>query len=175
MSTDFGRFLTELVQALWPFERVNQWQKGVMSFAGKYWRTVGPGLYLRILFLMDLVQVDMVAESHVLPDSPSLETQDGGTVGFKGTIDVVVLDAAVATNSVTDYERKAVNDSLAIACETIATVKPSRLEPRARQRLIATILANINAVTNEYGVEVATFRFTTFLRNIPNVRLHQSA
>jgi SPFH domain/Band 7 family protein len=173
--TDLLRLIVDVIQYIWPFVIVHQWQRGVWYVCGRYWRTVGPGVYPRIPFFMDIHDVTLVPDSHMTnPYTITTKGAAGDTLTFAFVYELEVLDANLANNTVQDYEGKAHMDVLAIVADTLADLPEARLQPDVRNGMIRKCLLEVNKELGRYGMRCNSLRFTIFVRNMKNYRLFNS-
>jgi hypothetical protein len=122
------RALAELLQSLWPLRSVWQWQRGVYYVCGRYWRTVGPGVWPVIPWFVDVRPVNVAPAIH----HTALQTvtlRDGRTLVFSATITSEVEDAAAAYNRVDRWGEAVVELVAGLLSERLADADPARFDP----------------------------------------------
>lgn len=78
-------FLVNFFWQLWPFSRVQPWQHGLLIVAGRWTKSLGPGIYPRIPLLMEIETLDTVEQIIDLPNQ-ALQTTDGRTMVVSGAL-----------------------------------------------------------------------------------------
>ena len=170
MLTDIGRFLIEVLEFIWPFRKVMEWEMGVLYVNGRYRRTVGPGVYPIFWWFVEIRTVDVVRDNWTTP-LQTITVRDGGTLTFSATASLEVFDAALATNAVLNNAESAMEDVSAILADTLADLDVARLDPERRSRLLKTCTAAVNETLGSYGMRVTNLRFNNFVRDIRAYRV----
>lgn len=168
------RLIIEIVQLLWPFRMVEQWQRGNYYVCGRYWRTVGPGVYPVLPWFMNVIEEDVVGGIEYTPRK-DITLQDGSLLTFEMSAWARVADLNLAINAVQKFRESTVEAMTGVACEKLAEVEADRLKPAGRGRLLADLKRWMNAETTGFGVELTSLRFTTFVLNAPAYRVLQDS
>lgn len=170
--TEFLRLLGEWVQYLFPFRRVDAWEAGVCLVAGRYWRTVPPGVYLVIPWFMDVVTVNTVPGVYMTP-LQTVTLRDGVALTFSAAIEVVVEDAAKAHCTIEAWAETVTEQARGLLAERLADVDPARFDAARgkRDRLMGELLDELNATTLDYGVRVRRLWFPSFALGVKTYRL----
>jgi regulator of protease activity HflC (stomatin/prohibitin superfamily) len=166
------RLLAELLERLAPVVKVSAWEAGVVAVWGRYWRTVGPGIYPVIPWLVDIHHVSMVPSIH----GTALQTitlRDRRALTFSATVTIQVDDAAMAWNTVERYSETTMELVSALLAEHLADVDPDRFDPARgkRDRLLAELAQEADAETQKFGVRVLAIRFGNFAVGVRTLRL----
>jgi regulator of protease activity HflC (stomatin/prohibitin superfamily) len=166
------RALAELLQSLWPLRSVWQWQRGVYYVCGRYWRTVGPGVWPVIPWFVDVRPVNVAPAIH----HTALQTvtlRDGRTLVFSATITSEVEDAAAAYNRVDRWGEAVVELVAGLLSERLADADPARFDPSpgGRGALVEELRAEADAATAAFGVRVRALRFGNFAVGVRAYRL----
>jgi len=100
--------IIEWIESAWPVRFVQAWEGGIKTFCGKYTRTVGPGWYLVVPFLGNVVTMDVAEQG---PDirCGTVITKDGVELAIgagvlykiidpkKGIVDALQVDKSLET------------------------------------------------------------------------------
>lgn len=164
------RLVLDSVQFLFPLRRCWQWEVGAYYVCGRYWRTVGPGVYPVIPWFCDIKVAASALDTYTTP-LQTITTKDGGSLTFSASIKMRVVDAAAAINEAVRYEETALEDASAALADRLAEVDANRLEPESRRALLSSCKDSLNRELGEYGVRIVRLRFTNFARNIRMYRL----
>jgi regulator of protease activity HflC (stomatin/prohibitin superfamily) len=153
----------EWLRELWPFRIVDAYEHGVVTILGRYWKTVGPGVYPCIPWFTDVVGYSVVP---AIVQTPRLdiELQDGTAVSFVASATVRVTDVRLAILTVDNYTETTVELLSAVLAEKLAEVDTGRLDPEKKRRLLADLVRWANEEASEYGIEISKLRFTTFIK-----------
>lgn len=131
---------------------VNQYERGLVIFLGKYRHTVGPGLTILLPFVEDLIKVDM--RERVINVAPQkVITKDNVTVLVDAVIYFKVIDPVKAEFEVQDFD---------LACTTLAQTNLRNLigDKNLDDTLVARDVINtslrevLDEATNAWGVKI---------------------
>jgi hypothetical protein len=75
--------LVQIWNVIWPFQIVAQWEQGNYYVFGRYWKTVGPGLYPVVPWFFKIIDVS-VARGIVGTGRQDITTADGGNSAALG-------------------------------------------------------------------------------------------
>lgn len=167
---DLLKGFVEWLRELWPFREVQQWERGVWLVGGKYWKTVGPGIYLVVPWFMHIETVN-TAPAIIGTGRQDITLSDGRTLSFVATATVRVIDVKKAVCDVEHYTETTQEILGAILAEKLAEVDASRLAPEKRGRLFADLRRWVDAETQQFGVATEKVRFNSFVINIRTYRL----
>jgi regulator of protease activity HflC (stomatin/prohibitin superfamily) len=165
-----AQFIAEMVQLLWPFRVVAQWEFGLLYRNGRFVRVLEPGVYFVIPWFWTVNEINK-SRGIVGTGRKDITTKDGGTLSFEATAPVWVRDPATAINTVDEVRETAQELFSSVLSERLADVDASRLTPESRGRLVADLLRWVNTEAAEFGLEFGRVRFTSFVRNARTVRL----
>jgi regulator of protease activity HflC (stomatin/prohibitin superfamily) len=168
--TDFLRLIIEIIQFIWPFKVVAEWEQGVWLTFGRYWKTVGPGTYLSMPFFMDMHLVNVVPGMIVTPRL-DITLLDGSTVSLVASAWHKVVDAQKAVVTVEEFETTSNELLQAVVADRVSRVKPERLEPENRAALLRDLTGWAAQEAAEYGIEFTKVRFSTFVLRARTYRL----
>lgn len=170
MLSDFLRLITEVIQFIWPFRIVSEWEHGVYYVNGQVWREVGPGLYPVVPWFCDVRTVDMVP-GIVSTRRQDITVADGTILSFAASAWACVTDATAAMNRVDQYLVTVREVVEAVLADRLAAVDVERLAPDKRARLLADCRKWIEMETQPFGVEITKVRFTSFVTRVKAHRL----
>lgn len=167
---DFLRVLLDSIHFLWPFRIVQHWERAGYYIFGRWWREVGPGLYVVVPFFTDLIAVNCATKPRTT-GREDITLKNGAVLSFAATATVRVVDVYKALNNVDDYHQSTEELVGSFLAEQLADVDPERLEPSKRKALFRKLQNDVAGEAAEYGVEVTKLRFTSFVTNLKTVRL----
>lgn len=170
----FVRLAIDIVQFLWPFRLVHQWEMGGYYFRGRFWKVVGPGVYPVIPWFMDVKTVSVVSEP-IRTSRQDITLKSGSIVSFTAMAMIRVVDFNLAINTVYDHEHTAIELLEATFAERMASVDADRVSPEKRGRLLADLSRWYQEKVRKYGVEVEEVNFTNFIQDLRTYRLLQDA
>jgi regulator of protease activity HflC (stomatin/prohibitin superfamily) len=157
---------------LWPFRVVRQWEGGVWYVWGRYWRTVGPGVWPVIPYFSDILAVSRAPAIYGTP-LQTVTLRDKRQLTFSATITVQVEDAAKALNEVEAWHETVVELAAGRLAERLAEADPDRFEPdrKKRQRLLEELRAELDGEAQKWGLRVLGVRFNNFALGLRTYRL----
>lgn len=169
---DLVRLLLELLQTLSPLRLVWQWQRGLYYVCGRYWRTVGPGCWPVVPWLVDVKPVGVVPAIYNTP-LQTVTLRDGRALAFTATITAEIENAAEAWNRVERVAESTVELVAGILADRLADADPGRFDPAPGKRevLIEELRAEADRATAEFGVRVRAIRFANFVLGVRTYRL----
>lgn len=167
---DFLRTLIDIAEYFWPFETIYTWQRGCYYVCGRYWKTIGPGVWLTVPYFTTIFKGSITPDPWETPEQ-TIELRDGTTLTFTAAMRLEIYDMALALNAVTSYRESAVEDAAAVLAERLATSTTKQVASGNRRRLVRECEATINGVLAGYGCRIGGLRFTNFIRNIRTYRV----
>jgi hypothetical protein len=168
--TDFLRLIVEVVQFLWPFRIVWQWERGAYYVCGHFAFNVGVGCWPVIPFFFDVKAVPVVPDV-IRTSEQTIELRDGSTLTFQAVARCHVTDVNLALNNVVDYENNLVDDVEGSLADTLADLPPERFGPEKRTAMLRLCALEITKLSSLYGVECESVRFNNFIRQVRVFRL----
>lgn len=162
MFGEIFAFIKEVVQLIWPFRIVAQYERGVYYRCGKFWKVVPPGLKLVIPWFFDIHPVP-ISKGIVGTGRLDITLKDGRFLSYAATGEVRVVDPNIAQNDVDKYETTAQELFASVLSDTLMEVDPDRLQPSRRGRLFNGILDTLNTEAATYGLEFSKLRFKSFV------------
>jgi len=164
------RVFLQFIEFLWPFRRVEQWEKGGYYVCGRWYREVGPGIWPIVPWFCD-VQAVSCAEAIVGTGRQDITLSDKSMLSFAATATVQVKNVYETLNTVDQYQETMQELLASVLAERLAEVDAARLEPEKRNRLFADLKRWVAEEADEYGIEVKKVRFTSFIVNAKAHRL----
>jgi regulator of protease activity HflC (stomatin/prohibitin superfamily) len=169
--TELGKFIVALLQKLWPFRRVQPWERGVYIVFGSVPGTVGPGYYWPVIpWFIEVEPVSMVPA----PVGTALMTvtlADGSAASFSVIAELQVTDERKALLNVDDYEESAVELVAAICAEQVARSTEEDLAADRRHEVMAPLADKINSRLGRFGVRCNDLWFTNLVIKVRTFRL----
>lgn len=166
---DFVRLLIDIVQFLWPFRRVEHWERGVRYWMGRAGQVVGPGVYPVIPWFGE-VRTAPVAEFIIGTGRLDLAIKDGTVLSFAATATAQVSDVFQALNAVNEYQETATEAFMSACADQLAEETAASLEPSRRTRMMKRVQAAVAGKLSRYGIEVLEVNFISL---VPNARVHR--
>lgn len=87
--------------ALFPIFIVDLWEEGIILRAGKFLKTIKPGIYLKIPFIDTIWKYNVITQSIDIPPQ-SVTTVDGYNVVVKGIIRFTIWDIKLFLTTITE-------------------------------------------------------------------------
>ena len=168
--SDFLRLVLDSIQYLWPFRRVDLWEKALYIVAGKWQWVVGPGVWPILPWFIE-VKVFSVVKGILETPRRDITLRDGTMLSFAASATVQIMDLKAAINTVDAYMETTQELISAVLAEKLAEVEASRVAPDKRGRLLADLRRWVQDEASVFGVEVSKLRFTTFVLNPRTYRL----
>jgi regulator of protease activity HflC (stomatin/prohibitin superfamily) len=162
MMGDFLRLLLDSIQFLWPFRKVEQWERGQYYIFGKAMWVVGPGVWPLIPWFMEVRERSTVP-GIVRGNRQDITLRDGSWLSFSASAIVRVADLNLALNTVDQYDETVQELLEAVLADKLAQVEVSRLAPEKVNRLLADLTRWVADEAAAFGVEVHRVRFVTFV------------
>lgn len=160
--SEFVRLLLDSIQFLWPFHRVELFERALYTVCGRWQWEVGPGVWPLIPWFCE---VDAVAISKGIVGTPwvDITLKDGRLLSCKASAVVRVTNLGRAVNKVDAFMESSQELLHLVVADKMADVAPERLAPEARRRLVSDLQRWVNAKADEFGVEFEDLGFTTFV------------
>lgn len=171
---DLLRLALDSIQYLWPFRRVQPWERGLYIICGRWVREVGPGIYPILPWFIEVREENAVLGLVSTPRQ-DITLTDGKMLTFAATANVRVSNLRKAYLDVERYHETAQENIAAVLAQKLAEVDASRVAADKRGRLLADLRRWVNEETQLYGVTVEKLRFTTFVVNAKTFRLLQES
>lgn len=161
---DFLKTLVDVLGYAWPFRLCHSWEAGAYYIFGRYWKTVGPGLYFIIPFFTDVKTIS-VAGAIVGTGRQDVTLLDGSILSFSATVWAKVVDPYKALNLV-DEPTSTTQELLAsLLADALSETEVSRLRGSKRKaaNLFKSLEDDLKREALEFGVEVSQLRFTSYV------------
>lgn len=164
--------IVDYLHLLTPLRTVRAWERGVYLVAGRYWRTVQPGLHLVIPGLCEVCRVSVVPEVYPTP-LLTVGLRDGSIAAFSASVMVVVSDPAKAYLELGNYRETVVEIAAAMLAEGLADADPERLDPARgkRERLLRELCDDLNTELGKYGLTALSVRLNNHIPRVRTVRV----
>lgn len=168
--TDFLRLVLEVLQFLWPFRPVEQWERGLYYTLGRAGKEVGPGRWPVVPYFMD-VRSTSVVPAVVSGPLQTITLKDNCVLSFSVSATVQVRDVRLAINAVDSYQETIQELLAAVVGEALAEADRERFETaRRRAGFLRELRTTLQAQTEPFGVEIQAIRFTSFVMNVRTYR-----
>jgi hypothetical protein len=156
---ELGKFIVNLLRELWPFNKVEPWEKGVYVIWGKPLWVVGPGIWPVIPWFSDVWVAPTVPYVMTTPALTNL-TEEGEVTGV-GIIQLRIVDIWKAILSIEDYSSN--------IGELVTGVVGKSLSMGGDEAWIA---GRINLAVNPFGIVCERFQWSVYSAALP-IRLIQ--
>lgn len=166
------RQLLDLLRDIWPFRVVSQWQNGLYHVNGRYWWTVGPGLWLVVPYLCEVHKVPVVPALFTTP-LQTITLKDGRTLTYSASITARVEDANLAFNTIDRWQETVVELAARKVSEEFADAEPGRFDAARgrRDKLLEAVRVALDADTKRFGVRIDDLGLNNFVLGVRTVRL----
>jgi regulator of protease activity HflC (stomatin/prohibitin superfamily) len=167
---DFVRLILDSIQFVWPFRRVQKWERALYMVCGRWVCEIGPGVYPILWFFCE---VHAISVADALCGTPRLDItlSDGTIASFQAICTARVIDVRKAVLSIDDYATTTQELLGAVLSDRLAQVDRDRLSPEKRGRLISDLRRWVADEAAGYGVEIDKVRFSSFVLNVKAHRL----
>lgn len=168
--TDFLRLLFDAAQFIWPFRKVQRWERALYIVAGRWMWEIGPGVYPVLWWFCEVHPVS-IAEAPCGTARLDITMKDGKLVSVEAVAMARVVDVTQAVCNVEHYATSTAQILSAVCADRIAEVEAERMEPEKRGRLLSDLTRWVNKETELFGVAVREVRFTSLVLNLRAHRL----
>jgi len=160
---EFLKMLIDLIQNIWPFRMVYQWQLGLYYIFGRYQWTTKPGLKFIIPYICDVKCVSIVPEIETTP-LQTITLRDNRTLTYSASLTIKVVDPAKAYNNVGHWSETVIELAAGVISAELSDADTTRFDPTRgkRDNLLKEIAKEINAVSHDYGVDIVAIRLNNF-------------
>lgn len=159
---DLVRLVIEIVQLIWPFRVVRQWERGGYLMCGLWRFEVGPGLYPVIPWFFDVHEVS-IATAYCGTARQDITLADGTALSFAAIAKVRVVRVRDAVVNVDEFRTSTQEVLAGVLADRLANVDADRFEPEKRKRLCSDLKRWVQEETDKFGVEVEDVWFTSFV------------
>lgn len=162
--TDLLHLVAQWAEFLWPFRRVQFFERALYTVCGRWQFDIGPGVWPVVPWFCE---VDPVAMSKGIVATPRIDVtlKDGRLLSAQVSAVVKVVDLRRAVNAVDAFMESSQELLHAVVADKLSDVEATRLEPEGRRRLVGDLRRWVNEQAAEFGVEFDQLRFTTFVIN----------
>ena len=160
----------EFIEFLWPLSKVEQWEGGVYQVFGKMRKCVGPGIWPKFPWFID-VHVTSTAWRPIGTGRHDITTKDGNMLTFEAIALFRVVELKKSMVVIHDDEHGMLNLLTSVLAERLAEGDPERFAPEKRGRLNTSLQQAVEREAAEFGLEVKWVRFSTFVLNPKTFRL----
>ena len=174
MFSDLLSIIGQFVHLLWPFHKIEQWDRGMYTVCGRFWKEVGPGVYPTFPWFTEVNSTTMAWRA-LGTGRHDILTKDGVLLTFEAIALFRVVDLRKAMVVVHDDEHSMLNLLTSVLAERLAEVETERFAPDKRGRLNTSLQTWVAQEAAEFGLEVKWVRFTTFVLNPKTFRLLQES
>lgn len=190
-GTELLQLIISIIEFIWPFRRVDAWERGVYLVNGKHWHglrlrwlpkrlygwptdvdgTVGPGVWPVIPWFIE-VHSDTVKPGIISTVLQSITLRDNRTLHFSATAGYYIDNYAKALIDVEDF-KSTMLEALAGIGELLADTDPQRFDPARgkRDRLRSDIAKQLDEQSSQYGVRIQWVKFPNFIVEAKTYRL----
>jgi regulator of protease activity HflC (stomatin/prohibitin superfamily) len=147
-----GAFLILLI--LSGFRIVQEYERAIVFFVGRYWRTAGPGLYWIIPFFSTQRVIDIRTITVSIEPQETI-TRDSVTVKVNAVLWFRVTNPSRAVIGVADY-RQAVYQAAMTALRNIVGQHDLDEVLRERDKMNVAVRAIVDRTSEPWGVEIET-------------------
>lgn len=148
--------ITDFLLTIPPWTVVFPDEHGIFIRGGKYTRTLLPGFYFKYP-VYDTIRKMNVKEQIIDLPSQSVTNRLGKILALSGTIRYQVYDAKKAMLDVLDYDESIQNLAMSLIAEFV-----SQTERCKHQDICESVLSDLNAAADRWGIEVLDFWLTDY-------------
>ncbi len=164
------QFLVDIITEIWPLRHVSGWETGIRTWCNRPKREKGPGIYVVLPILGDILTVT-TARYVTVGSRQDITLKDGTPLNFAASAWVQVTNATKARFIVDEYEESATEIIEAVLAERLAEVDVERFETVAKRRNFLRELTNlVNEQTQVFGVTVERVWFSNFSLKLKTFR-----
>lgn len=169
-----AQLILQFIEFVWPFHRVDPWERGLIIFFGRWTVEVGPGTYPLLWYFMQMHPISMVPKTTTTATVETVTTKSGTMISYGLIYELQCVDARLAYLTVEDHEAKAGRDTWGIVADTLADLPKERLDPEEQRALRRTCLREANKRLADYGMKCNALTFAT-LATMRNYRMFTGA
>jgi len=154
--------LVNLIVSLWnelfPWVKIEPWQRGVRTFLGHWPQHIGPGIWWALPFVQTVEVLETTRDVTKLM-AQSLETTDGVRLLISGVLSYSIVNMRLMYINVQDYE-----ESLAVYTTGLIGdfVTSHDSEEVTKDSLCAYILQELKPIALGWGIGVHDFQVADF-------------
>ncbi len=170
MESLFG-WIISFVEELWPFRRVEVWEKGVYLVNGKPKWVVGPGYAWPIVPWFWHLEPVSIVPAIVGTPLMSVDSADGAVVSFSVTVMIRVVDPISALVNIDSYDETTQELVTSITAEALGMMTADKVKDLRRTELARRLIPRVNKQTQKFGVECIDMWFTNLMVGTRTYRL----
>lgn len=157
-----GELIIKVIELLWPFRIVAEYEEACYYRCGHFWKVVGPGCYMVIPWFFTLIEAS--TQSAIISTGRcDITLSDGRTLSFDATAWARVADTAKAINTVDDYKETSQEILASVLSDKLGEVDTDRLSASKRGRLFSDLRRWVADEAIEKGIEISKVRFKSFV------------
>jgi hypothetical protein len=166
---DFWKGLIDIVAYVWPFTRVDHWERGVRYWCGHAGKVVGPGVYFTLPWFAE-VRTASTVEFIMGTGRLDLALKDGTILSYAATATAHIEDVFKALNAVNEYQETAVEAFMSACSAQLGKETVASFEPASRAWMLKRIQTAVQEKIGKYGMVVDEVSFVSL---VPNARIHR--
>ena len=144
---------------LWPFNRIQPWELGLLVICGKWTKPLGPGVYFRVPLLMEIHSVECKEQFVDLTNQP-LQTLDEKRFAVSGALGYEIVDIKKLFTKVQDFDKSLQTYTCG---EIAAFITNSDSQDVTAAAIIEEVDGMIRNKALHWGIEVTEFFLTAFV------------
>lgn len=162
--------IIQVIEFIWPFKIVEQFEKGCYYIFGRQKWVVGPGLWPVLPWFFTIRTVSVVP-GIISTGRKDITLADGRNLSFEASAYAQVVDADKAINSIDQYQETAQEILASVLADKLGDIDPERLSAAKRGRLFSDLKRWVAEEALEWGLEISKVRFTSFVLSVRTYRL----
>lgn len=157
--SEIGTFLVRLLKDIWPFRRVEPWERGLYIVFGHPKWEVGPGYYWPVIpWFMHVEPVTVVPAGAPTP-LQTVTLEDGTNITFSGIALLKIYDIRQAILNVENYH--------ATILEYLPGIVADCVSKGFDEENIAAAITEELLLNRHFGVGCISFKLTNFVAAFP--------
>ena len=157
--SEIGTFLVRLLKDLWPFRRVEPWERGLYIVFGHAKWEVGPGYYWPVIPWFMHVEPVTVVPSGAPTALQTVTTSDGRKITFSGIALLQIRDIRAAILNVENYRDTVLEYLPGVVAECVAA--------DMSDNEIALAITKELMFAQDFGVICVSFKMTNCVEAFP--------
>ncbi len=169
---ELAKLVIDLLMMLWPFRKVQPWQRGVYIWFGRWTSDVRSGTWPVIPYFTEIFAVSVVPEVYTTP-LQTITIRGGKTLAFSASVKVRVTNAVAAYTTLGHWAETVVELTSAVLARELADAQHERFDPARGKlgRLIDELRDAVNEEIKPYGLDVMSLSMTNFVVGVRAYRL----
>jgi regulator of protease activity HflC (stomatin/prohibitin superfamily) len=157
--------LIRLILDFIPLRLIRSNEQGVIEIRGRYWRTVGPGLYPHCKFIFEVDNYFVSDDGYDCPNQV-LTTKDGKRVSVSANVTYRIQDAGKLHRFVRDVDKQMGLEAMRVVARVVRRYELGAILPR-QPALERSIRKRLATLASDWGVEVTGAGLTHFAETRP--------